>query len=147
MPAPIGVADTRADREETIQNIAKAIGRSAGKRRVFEAVYKGQRRMKSVADLIRMTGFGQVKVLQLGGELAANGAFHQVKGKDGLTAYEKDKFVVYNRERILNYVSHPNRLVNAPTKSNLGGKIITIKVAAPPRNKVKVVTIEDLDCF
>ena len=146
MPVPASVADTRADRDATIQNVARAIGRSQTKRRVFEEVYRGHKRAKSIDDLMARTGFGRVKVLQAGAALAASGAFHQTKGKDRRTAYEKDTFVSHHKRAVLAYVDHPER--SRPVATSSGSHAtITVKVAAPPRNRVKLITVEDLDCF
>jgi hypothetical protein len=148
MAAPLSVADTRADRDETIVNVAKAVGKGKGKITVFEAVYWHKKKVKTVDELMATTGFSRVKVLQLGGALAANGAFHQVKTKNNRTGYQKDPFVAQNKTRILNYARHPAKAAKVATKSNpKASAVITIKVAAPPRSRVRTITIEDLDAF
>lgn len=76
---PVRVTDTRANRNETIVNVATALGRSKDRRRLFEAVYWHKRATKTVDELREKTGFSHVKVLQLGGVLDADGVFHKTR--------------------------------------------------------------------
>src|SRR5438067_2285561 len=88
----VPVNDTRSNPNENIVSIADGIGRSKVKKKVVAAVYRGKRKVKSVAEIMATTGLSQVQVLDAGAELAVDGAFHKIL-KDGLTAFEKDTFV------------------------------------------------------
>jgi hypothetical protein len=50
------VSDIGSNADENIAHAAKVIGRSTHRRRVFDAIYTGKRRVKSVHDLMRLSG-------------------------------------------------------------------------------------------
>ena len=53
---PIKVSDIGSNLNENIQHAADTIGRSPHRRKVFEEIYRGKTKVKSVSDLIKMTG-------------------------------------------------------------------------------------------
>lgn len=66
------VADVRANLNETILHAVTIIGKSHDRRKVFEAIYRGKKEIKTVGDIARDTGLSRVRVLQEGGKLHAN---------------------------------------------------------------------------
>ena len=74
---------------------------------LFEAVCKGGKKTKTVAQLMTITGFTRVKVLQLGGRLADQRLVHKTK-RDGQTAHAKDRYLAA-KESSRYLSSYPNR--------------------------------------
>jgi len=60
----INVTDVRSNLNENIIHAVTIIGRSAQRRRVFEAIYSGKKQVKPVDDIVQMTGLNNVRVLQ-----------------------------------------------------------------------------------
>lgn len=117
---------------------------------MFDAVYWHKSKIKSAEWLVTRTGFTRKKVLDLGHALAGH-AFNQVKVK-GRVAYEQDDWVQRNKDEILRYASDPKKLARLPTKTNprpqTGRATVAIpRIAAPPKNRVKTITVDAIDSF
>ena len=109
------VSDARSNANDQIAHAATVLKRSARLRKMFEAICRGGKKPKTVSQLIKLTNYGQVEVLQLGGKLADQQLVHKTKvGK--ATAYEKDRFFAANRQKILRYALNPAGLRKLPTK-------------------------------
>ncbi len=65
------------------------------------------KKTKTVAQLMTITGFTRVKVLQLGGRLADQQLVHKTK-RDGQTAHAKDRYLAA-KESSRYLSSYPNR--------------------------------------
>jgi len=97
---------------------------------------------------MRLTKYGQVEVLQLGGKLADQQLVHKTKvGK--ATAYEKDRFFATNRQKILRYAINPTSLKHLPTKFSprvpaAGPLRVTIRGI---RVRITEITVDDIDQF
>lgn len=91
------VSDTVANWPEAIEHVVKVIGRSSGRKTIFEAIYRGKKNPKSVSDLIKTTRMSHVVVLHRAKELVNEQIIHQVKTSQG-TAYEKIGFYQKNKE-------------------------------------------------
>jgi hypothetical protein len=142
------VTDHRSNPNEQVETAVRAIGRSKDRRKIFEAVYKGKKRIKKVSELEKITGLGKVRVLQEAGKLAGNGIIHQTK-IDKETAYEKDTFFSTNKAKILRFVDDPKKLVKLPTKTR---PTLTIKnnvTVNLPKSFVRAqhITVDDIDSF
>src|SRR6266498_1011458 len=109
------VADVRANPNENIVHAARVIGRSKARRAVFEEIYRGKKKKKTVDELMQATGLGRVHALNEGKKLAGNGIVTQVK-VSGRTAYEKDEFFVHHKKRVLALVDDPSKRAKYPTK-------------------------------
>lgn len=122
--------------------------RSAKLRRMFEAICRGGKKPKTVTQLMALTKYGQVEVLQLGGKLADQQLVHKTKvGTE--TAYEKDRFFAANRVKILRYATNPIGLKNLPTKvspraSSAGLLRVVIQGT---KVRIKEITADDIDQF
>lgn len=112
---PTKVADVRANSNENIVHAAQVIGRSKVRRAVFEAIYRGKKKIKIVDELMQATGLGRVPVLNEGKKLAGNQIVTQVK-VNGRTAYEKDEFFVHHKKKVLALVDDPSKRAKYPTK-------------------------------
>ena len=127
------------------------LGRSEQRRAVFEAIYRGKKKAKTVAEIQAATGLGKVRVLQLGRELAAKHIVAQDK-VNGETAYFKDEFYGANRDKILRYVDNPSRLADLPTKTRPSAKLantnLLVKVDVVQKlTNFHEITIDDIKSF
>lgn len=142
------VSDARSNANDQIAHAANVLKKSANLRKMFEAICRGGKKPKTVAQLMQSTRLGNVRVLQLGGKLADQQLVHKTKvGK--FTAYEKDRFFAANRARIIRYATNPGKLKALPTKTSpkgVNGGPLRIIVQG---GKVQIgeVTCDDLDQF
>lgn len=147
---PVSVSDARSNAPEQIVHAAESIGRSKDRLAIFLAIYRGKKKVKTVTELKDTTHLSRIRVLQVGGWLAAQGIVHQEK-VEGETAYRKDPFYSANRSRILSYVRSPEKRKAAPTKrSPAGVKVATITMKIPRGLKLtppRHVAIDDIDSF
>ena len=142
------VSDARSNANDQIAHAATVLKRSAKLRKMFEAICKGGTKPKTVSQLMKVTRYSQVEVLQLGGKLADQQLVH--KNKDGAEmAYEKDRFYAANRVKILRYATNPGSLKKLPTKvsprASSAGPIRVVIQGAKVR--IKEITIDDIDQF
>jgi hypothetical protein len=142
------VTDHRSNPNEQVETAVRAIGRSKDRRKIFEAVYKGKKRIKKVSELEKITGLGKVRVLQEAGKLAGNGIIHQTKIEKE-TAYEKDTFYSTNKTKILRFVDDPRKLVKLPTKIRPTLAIKNNVTVNLPKSFVQAqhITVDDIDSF
>ncbi|MDD1779154.1 MAG: hypothetical protein LUQ65_13385 [Candidatus Helarchaeota archaeon] len=141
------VSDVGSNAEENIAHAAKVIGRSAHRRKVFEAIYTGKRKCKKVSDIGIATDLPEKRVLEEGKRLADNRLVKPCK-LDGETAYIKIDFFHTNKRKILSLVSSPAKLKAFPTKRNPTGtaRILKVKLSAQ-RAKVHHLTIDEIGSF
>jgi hypothetical protein len=142
------VADVRANLNENIVHAAKIIGRSKARRAVFEEIYRGKKKLKTVDELMQSTGLGRVHVLNEGKKLAGNGIVAQVK-VDGRTAYEKDEFFVHHKKSVLALVDDPSKRAKYPTKQEPRGQQKTIVQIRLARSQPlpQLITIDEVESF
>jgi hypothetical protein len=142
------VADVRANANENIVRAAQVIGRSRARRAVFEAIYRGKKKVKTVDELMVATGLGRIPVLNEGKKLAANGIVTQTKVA-GRVAYEKDEFFVHQKQKVLALVADPSKRKKIPTKQEphvQGKAVVQIRIGRSlPRPQA--ITIDDVDSF
>ncbi len=142
------VADVRGNANENIVHAAQVIGRSKARRAVFEEIYRGKKKIKTVDELMQSTRLGRVPVLNEGKKLAGNGIVGQVK-VDGRTAYEKDEFFVHHKKKVLALVDDPSRRTEYPTKHEprvQGKTVVQIRVARS-QPLPQLITIDDVESF
>ncbi len=139
------VSDVGSNAEENIAHAAKIIGRSSHRKRVFDAIYTGKRRAKSVSQLMKTTGLSRTRVLDAGKKLADN---HIVKAirQDGETAYEKIGFFHSHKRKILGLADSPAKLKSFPTKRNPVSRAIHLTLS-PRRAQITTITVDDIDSF
>src|SRR2546426_746657 len=126
--SPRSVSDIRSNPNDQIAHAARVIGRSKARRRVFEFVYFGKKKIKAVAEIASRLKLTQKQVLNAGNALAKNELVEQVK-QEKRTAYRKDGFYDHNKRRILNFASNKAKLSQFPTKTNprpMGVQIIRL---------------------
>src|SRR3989338_2142389 len=140
------VSDSRSNRNEQIANAVKTLGRSKDCRKVFSAIYKGKKKIKTVNELVQLTGLKHKRILEEALKLYSNSIIEKTKVK-GKTAYKKYPFYSQHKKRILSLASYPKKLSNFPTKSN--PRVVNqIKISVPTNLvRVKQITVDDIDSF
>lgn len=146
MANAIEVSDPLSNHEEQIERAAKAVGRGAVRRAVFDAIYHHKSKVKSVGEIAKKTGLTRMRVLQNGRHLARKGIVRQTK-KDGDTAYEKiDVFHAHKRE-ILDYGAHPKKLARLATKRRPAVTLPTAVTIPSAAARVSRLTIDSVQSF
>jgi len=145
----IPVSDALSNAEEQIERAAKTIGRSAARRKVFEAIYHHKRMTKTVQQISEKTGLSRMRVLQAAGHLARRAIVHQTR-KNGDTGYEKIDFFHAHKRQILGLAGNPKKLAALPTKRRnifvSAPRALTITIPARAAN-VKQITVDDVGSF
>lgn len=143
------VTDARSNKNDQIRHAVEVIGRSKDRLKVFKAIYKGKKAVKTVSEIAERTRLDKIRVLQEAGRLTGNGIVHAEKvGKE--TGYRKDVFYSTNRARILQLVANPKKLKNLPTKTNpriSRGAFTIVLNGIGRRPQTKEVQVDDLDSF
>ncbi len=155
MPAPINVSDIRSNLNEQIVHAVRVIGRSKQRLAIFKAIYRGKKKIKTVKELCSVLANPdirqrEVRVLQMGGELATDQIVSQVKDKKtGRVAYAKIKFYSKHYKKIIKLVLNPEKIKKIPTKQRPLLDNIPIKILVQPKIKknYKFITIDDIDSF
>jgi len=144
---PIHTTDVRSNRQEQMVHAVTVIGRSEDRRLVFEAIYRGKRKAKTVTELMQATGLDRVRVLHAGEQLAGNHLVGVAK-MNAETAYEKDAFYTQTKGKILNLLSSKSKpLVLTPPQSTSLAPV-SIKISIPQRlPQADHVTIDDIEPF
>lgn len=145
---PLNVTDLRANKNENIVHAAKIIGRSRARRNVFETIYRGKKKTKTVKDIMKETGLDNIRVLQEGRILAANQIVEKIK-KDGRIAYNKYESYTHDKNKILSLVDKPKNISKVPTKSTpqqILVKEFHIRVSGKVP-KIENITIDDIDSY
>ena len=131
------VTDYRSNENDQLVYAAKKIGRSIDKSKVFEAVYFGKRKIKTVDEISIKTGMPRKRVLEDAKKLCTAQLIHQTKHK-GDTAYEKDAAYKGIWRKILKVAGNKNKINKIATKTNPNiprGVTISLKI---PQNQVKI---------
>lgn len=144
---PIEVSDVRSSPYDQIAHAARVIGKSTDRRKVFSAIHKGKRKVKTVAELVKLTSLPRIRVLQEAGVLSNNRIIQKIKiGKE--LAYEKDLFYSQNKSKILSLAGREEKLEKFPTKINPITKEISVIVSIPKKMvNAKQLTIDGIDSF
>ncbi len=141
------VSDIASNAQENIAHAAQVLGRSVHRRRVFDAIYTGKLRRKTVKNLMDATGLPQVRVLQEAKKLTDNRIVKAIKvGRT--TAYEKEDFFHTHKKRILSLAESPMKLKEYPTKRNPSHRsgLIHLTLNAS-RAQTTQVSMDDIETF
>jgi hypothetical protein len=141
------VSDYRSNPNEHIHHAVNVLKRAPRRRRVFEEIYRGSKKSKTVEEIMKATGLSQVAVLQEGGRLASEQLVVQVK-VGGRTAYQKERVYVINKHKIARYLADPKKLGKLPTKQTPKSAAV-ISVIRVPGIKIQasIVSCDDFDQF
>lgn len=145
------VSDTSSHRRDQIANFAEILKNAPARQKVFEAIYFGKTRTKSVKDIAHTTGYSTKRVTMIAKRMAREGMFEQARERiDGAvhTVYRKIGFVVSNKSKILSLARNNKELTKYPTKTNPRVNIpISVKIRLPFVPKTRFITIDDVDQF
>ncbi len=144
----IEVSDVRSNPKDQIAHAAEVIGKSQHRRKVFIAIYRGKKRVKTVSDISEETGLNNIRVLQEALVLSNNDIVRKVKvGKE--TGYEKYPFYSQNKEKVLKLAGNKKALQEFPTKTNPRTTITAEVTVTIPKPKVRIeqLTVDDIDSF
>ena len=76
---PTNVTDVRANLNENILHAVTVIGKSKDRRKVFEAIYNGKKKIKTADEIAKKTRLKKIRVLQEAGKLQGNQIIKQTK--------------------------------------------------------------------
>ena len=143
----IDVSDVRSSPNDQIYHVAKVLGRSKDRKKVFLAIYKGKKKIKTVSELVGITKLKRIRVLQEANILAGNKIIKKTKFKDEL-AYEKDQFYSQNKKKILSLAENKSKLKSFPTKIHPQIETKIVNVSFPQKIiNISQITIDDIDTF
>ena len=146
---PLEVSDKISNLNDQIANVSRILGRSRDRKKVFEAIYHGKKRVKTKKEIAHMTRLSEIRILQEGGKLVANHIVESLKIK-GQTAYTKILFFSHHKKEILRLAGNKPKLAAFPTKVNPrpGPNITQITIRYPSKSfDVVQLTIDDIDSF
>jgi hypothetical protein len=146
MPTP--VTDSRSNANDQIAHAVKAIGRSADRLAVFEAIYHGKGR-KTPEAVAKRAGIKRKRVLEEAIKLVKQHIVVQDKDPTHGLVYAPDSFYDANKKAIVRMVRDPKKVARLPTKVRPhvnGTASMSINV---PRKQVraKMITVDDIDSF
>ena len=141
------VSDQISSSNEQIEFAAKVLGRSEQRHKVFDAIYFGKKKFKSVSEIALKTGLTEKQVLTHGKQLAKNHIVIQDK-VNGSTGYKKDDFFQEHKNKIKTLSKDKKKLEAYPTKRKLSQTKVVTQVQFPSSViKVERVTVDDIDSF
>jgi hypothetical protein len=143
------VTDPRSNKNDQIRHVVEVLGRSGDRLKVFKAIYKGKKAIKTVSEIAKITKLLKIRVLQEAGKLSGNGVVHAVKELGKETGYRKDSFFATNRATILRLVNNSVKLAKLPTKTHprVQGETKIIIKGVERKPKTREVFIDDIDSF
>ncbi len=140
------VSDSLSNTNEQIEQAAKAIGKSKLHRNVFETIYNGKQRIKTVGEIANRTNLTRKQVLISGKRLDGRQIVDQCK-HNGDTAYRKIDFFYAHKRQILKLAGNPRELARLPTKRKIVVKLPK-SISVPSKGaKVKRITVDDVMSF
>ena len=143
----VETADIRSNPNEQIAHAAKVIGSSKARRKVFEEIHRGKKRVKTVDEIVSKTGLPRIRVLQEARYLYNNRIIKRRK-VDGKLAYEKDDFFSQNKRTILRLAGNKRAIEKYPTKRSPRAATVFINLPVPRKAiDVKQLSIDDIDSF
>ena len=146
MTEPIAVSDFASSAPEQIEHFAKLLSKSAQKRELFAAIYRGKKSVKTVRELATSTQIAEKRILTIGKPLADQHLFDATK-VNNLTAYKKRPTVASVKNQILRLAGNKATLDAYPTKRKIQVKSVfnvknVLKSPTP-----KFITIDQVDQF
>jgi hypothetical protein len=143
----IGVSDVRSNPQDQIAHAARVISRSEDCKKVFSAIYKGKKKIKSITELTNLTSLPRIRVLQEAGKLSNNDIAKKTKVNKEL-AYEKYPFYTQHKNKILQLARNRKALEKFPTKINPKVREISVSISFPKRMIDAIqITIDSIDSF
>ncbi|MDD2753339.1 MAG: hypothetical protein PHT44_01910 [Candidatus Portnoybacteria bacterium] len=142
--SPVRVTDTLSNYNDQLATAAKILGRSKVRRRIFEAIYRGKKEIKTIKELMRFTGYSQTHILKEGGKMDG---FLIEKISNG---YRKRKEFSPRYRDIIELVKNKKKLEKLSTKThpktavNIGRVSVSFPISA---QNAHYITIDDIGSF
>lgn len=137
------VTDTRSNTYEQIANAALVIGRSNHRQWVFKAVYFGKKSVKTVIEIMQLTGLSQKQVLTAGAPMATHELIKKIP-----EAYQKDEFFKQHYRRILEIAQNPSKIKQLPIQRFASVDKQFVNIRFPKQAKrAQQITVDDIDSF
>jgi hypothetical protein len=139
--------DIRSSPKEQIAHAAEVIGRSEARRKVFEEIHRGKKRVKTVDEIVSKTGLDRMRVLKAARYLYNNRIVKQ-REINGKLAYEKDDFYSQNKKTILRLAGNKRAMEKYPTKWTPRSSTVIVNLPVPRKAiNIKQLSIDDIDSF
>lgn len=143
----IETTDVRSSPNEQIVHAARVIGRSEARRKVFEEIHRGKKRVKTVDEIVSKTGLPRIRVLQEA-RFLYNNRIVKRKKVNGKLAYEKDDFYSQNKKTILRLAGNKRAMEKYPTKWSPRTSTVIVNLPVPRRAiDIKQLSVDDIDSF
>lgn len=142
------VADRSSNKPEQIVHAAEVIGRSKHRYAVFEAIYTGKTKTKTIEALMSvLPKMPRTRILDAGKALADNDLVVQTR-EGHLTAYTKIEFMQRYRDKILSAATDRTKRAAIITKRSGRGQntVVTLKIPKG-KNLATAITVDDIDSF
>jgi len=140
-------SDIRSNPNEQIAHAANVLGRSEPRKRVFEEIHRGKKRVKTVEEIVEKTGLKRKRVLEEAIRLYNNRIIKKTR-VNGKLAYERSDFYAQNKKLILRLAGNKQALAKYPTKRNPRTGTVLIPLTVPRKAiDVKQLSIDDIDSF
>jgi hypothetical protein len=142
--SPLPVSDLLSNYNDQLVTAARLLSKSKRRQEIFEAVYRGQKQIKTIQEISAQTGLSKVHVLKEGGKVAGL-LFEKIPG-----AYKKKKELATVYKKILSMAKNKKALEKFPTKVTpkmfSTEPLINIQFPKQAQNAI-LITIDDIDSF
>lgn len=141
---PMPVTDLLSNFNDQKVTAANLLGRSINRRKIFKAVYRGKKQIKTIKEIMKETGLSQIHVLKEGGKMAGL-LFEKVPN-----GYKKKKDFAPRYQEIINLSVNKKRLKNIPTKTSpqINSNNLKINFTFPnSAQRARNITIDDIKSF
>jgi hypothetical protein len=148
------VSDTSSNRSDQLANFAAVLRNAPARQKVFEAVYRGKKKVKTAAELAIATNCPTTKRLTeiakpLVNQKLFNQGWEKINGRNQ-TVYKKISFIDTTKKTILRLARNHSAFSRFPTKSNPTVRARTVErlvLKVPFKLKTRFVSIEDVEQF
>lgn len=140
------VIDINSNRDDIIANAAKELKGAPIKINVFKAIYRGKQKTKTQADIVRITGMNNVRILQECDKLKNTGLIQSYK-KDGKFVFEKVPFIKINIKKILRLSENKENIKKFINEYKQNSQPLFKLSFAKKSVQIKQITIDDIDSF
>lgn len=159
MTSRTSVVNISGDHEETVQRLAKHLGRDKLRRRLFDAVYGRAKLSQSKKVLMQSAGLKVGQSQQAQNQLDHLAKHHLISKSENAgqvldgsrLLYGKDETVRANRAQIIALADNPKKAAKLVTKRNPGSSNVRpfeIKIVMNTKPaKVRMVRVEDIGEF
>jgi hypothetical protein len=139
----IPVSDFLSNVNDQLAAAARILGRSKHRQAVFETIYRGQKQIKTIQEIMAKTHLSQTHVLKEGGKMAGL-LVEKVPG-----GYRKKNEFATRYKTILAMARDKKKLDSLPTKTapklSVGGRI-TVSFPRLGQN-AKLISIDEIESF